>query len=612
MASKRSQTIYDPTGGSGSLILKGADEAPNGLTIYMQEKDNTTAGLARMNMILHNQPTAEIWNDNTLTNPYFKEKDGSLKTFDFGVSNPPFSDKAWRNGMHPEQDPYNRFEDGIPPNKNGDYAFLLHLLRSLKSTGKGAIILPHGVLFRGGSEGEIRRNLVLKGVIKGIIGLPPNLFYGTGIPACIVVLDKEYADSRTGIFMIDASKGFMKDGNKNRLRHRDIHKIVDAFVHEEEISRFSRMVPVAEIEANDFNLNIPRYIDATDPEDLQDIDAHLHGGIPEADVAALEQYWEVCPGLKKSLFSDAGRPGYYQLTVGPDEVKQVISENPDFTRYIGSIEGRFDEWKKRVSPLLTGITADTHLKTLIHTISEDLLDSFSGFQLIDPYDLYPHLMDYWTETMQDDAFLVAGDGWSACVEGKPSLDLLLPGLVISQFFSEEQEKISDMEAERDEFSRLMEELDEEHGVEDGLLSEVLDDKGKVTKGNIRTRIAVIKKDPDTADELKLLTEYLGLIEDEAALSKKIKEARKKLDAKVHARYATLTEKDVISLVVSDKWLASLSGSVSEEIERISQGLSSRIKTLANRYAEPLPVIEAEVAELSVKVEGHLKRMGFVV
>lgn len=609
---KRGQTIYDPTGGSGSLILKGADEAPHGLTIYMQEKDNTTAGLAKMNMILHNQPTADIWNDNTLTNPFFKEKDGSLKTFDFGVSNPPFSDKAWRNGMHPEQDPYNRFKDGIPPNKNGDYAFLLHLLRSLKSTGKGAIILPHGVLFRGGSEGEIRRNLIRKGVIKGIIGLPPNLFYGTGIPACIVVLDKESADSRTGIFMIDASKGFMKDGNKNRLRHRDIHKIVDAFVHEEEIARYSRMVPVPEIEANDFNLNIPRYIDATDPEDLQDIDAHLHGGIPEADVAALGQYWEVCPGLKKSLFADAGRSGYYELTVGPDEVKSVISDNPDFTRYIRSIEDRFDEWKSRVSPLLTGINADTHLKTLIHTISEDLLTSFSGFHLIDPYDLYQHLMDYWTGTIQDDAFLVVSDGWSACVDGKPSVDLLPPGLVISRFFTDEQEKISDMEAERDEFSRQMEELDEEHGGEDGLFSEVLNDKGKVTKGNIKTRIASIKKDSDAADELKVLTEYLSLIEDEAALSKKVKEAQKKLDAKVLTRYSSLTEQDVISLVVSDKWLATLSGSVREEIDRISQGLSSRIKILATRYADPLPVIEAEVADLSVKVEDHLKKMGFVV
>ena len=609
---KRGQTIYDPTGGSGSLILKGADEAPHGLTIYLQEKDNTTAGLARMNMILHDNPTADIRNDNTLTNPHFKEKDGSLKTFDFGVSNPPFSDKAWRNGMHPEQDPYDRFEDGIPPNKNGDYAFLLHLLRSLKSTGKGAIILPHGVLFRGGSEGEIRRNLIRKGVIKGIIGLPPNLFFGTGIPACIVVLDKEFASSRTGIFMIDASKGFMKDGNKNRLRHRDIHKIVDAFVHEEELPRYSRMVPTQEIEANDFNLNIPRYIDATDPEDLQDIDAHLHGGIPEADVAALNQYWEVCPGLKNRLFADASRSGYYDLTVGPDEVKSVISDNPDFTRYIQSIEDRFDEWKSRVSPQLTGIKAYTHLKTLIHTISEDLLESFSGFVLIDPYDLYQHLMDYWTETMQDDVYLVVSDGWSPCVDGKPSVDLLPPGLVISRFFAKEQEQISDMEAERDEFSRQMEELDEEHGGEDGLLSEVLNDKGKVTKGNIKTRIAAIKKDSDAADELKVLTEYHGLIEDEAALSKKIKEAQKKLDAKVLTRYASLTEQDVICLVVSDKWLATLSGSVREEIDRISQGLSSRIKTLATRYAEPLPMIEAEVADLSMKVEEHLKRMGFVV
>jgi len=609
---KRSQTIYDPTGGSGSLILRGADEAPHGLTIYMQEKDNTTAGLAKMNMILHNQPTAEIWNDNTLTNPYFKEKDGSLKTFDFGVANPPFSDKAWRNGMHPEQDPYNRFEDGIPPNKNGDYAYLLHLLRSLKSTGKGAIILPHGVLFRGGSEGEIRRNLVRKGVIKGIIGLPPNLFYGTGIPACIVVLDKEYASSRTGIFMIDASKGFMKDGNKNRLRHRDIHKIVDAFVHEQEIPRFSRMVPIAEIEANDFNLNIPRYIDATDPEDTHDIDAHLHGGIPEADIAALDEYWQVCPGLKSRLFTDADRPGYYELAVSPDEVKQVISENPDFTRYIRSVEDRFSKWKKRVFPLLTGITADTKLKQLIHTISEDLLETFSGVHLIDPYDLYQHLMDYWTLTMQDDAYLVVSDGWSACVDGKPAVDLLPPGLVISRFFAKEQEQISDMEAERDEISRKMEELDEEHGGEDGLFSEVVNDKGKVTKGNIKARIALIKKDRDCADELQVLTEYLGLIEDEAALSKKIKEAQKKLDAKVLARYASLTEKDVISLVVSDKWLASLSGSVKEEIDRISQTLSSRIKVLAERYEKPLPMIEAEVAELSVKVERHLKKMGFVV
>ena len=223
------------------------------MTTYGQEMDNATAALAKMNMILHDNPTAEIWQDNALAHPHFKQKDGSLKTFGFVVANPPFSTKAWSNGFDPVNDQYGRFAAGIPPAKNGDYAFLLHILRSLKSTGKGAVILPHGVLFRGNAEGEIRRNLIRRGVIKGIIGLPANLFYGTGIPACIVVLDKEHASARTGIFMIDASKGFVKDGNKNRLRHQDLHKIVDVFIKQTELPKYSRMIGTAEIEANDFN-----------------------------------------------------------------------------------------------------------------------------------------------------------------------------------------------------------------------------------------------------------------------------------------------------------------------------------------------------------------------
>ncbi|MGH2543771.1 MAG: type I restriction-modification system subunit M, partial [Ardenticatenaceae bacterium] len=258
-ATSPSQTIYDPTCGSGSLLLKAADEAPRGVTIYGQEMDNATAALARMNMILHDNPTAEIWKGNTLASPHFKNPAGGLKSFDFVVANPPFSSKAWSNGFDPANDEYGRFEDGVPPNKNGDYAFLLHILRSLKSRGKGAVILPHGVLFRGNVEAEIRRKIIRRGYIKGIIGLPPNLFYGTGIPACIIVLDKENAAARTGLFMIDASKGFVKDGNKNRLRHQDIHKIVDLFNNQSELPKYSRMVSHAEIAANDYNLNIPRY-----------------------------------------------------------------------------------------------------------------------------------------------------------------------------------------------------------------------------------------------------------------------------------------------------------------------------------------------------------------
>jgi len=330
---KQDQTVYDPTCGSGSLLLKVADEAPRGLSIFGQENDNATAALARMNMILHNNPTADIWQGNTLSDPYWKKKDGSLETFDFAVANPPFSYKSWTNGVSTTNDPYKRFEYGVPPEKNGDYAFLLHIIKSLKSKGKAAVILPHGVLFRGNVEASIRRNLIRQGYIKGIIGLPPNLFYGTGIPACIIVIDKEHAQSRTGIFMIDASKGFMKDGNKNRLRSQDLHKIVDVFNKQQELPRYSRMVTFAEIEKNEYNLNIPRYIDSSEPEDLHDLHAHLNSGIPNRDIDALTDYWKVFPTLRNTLFKANGRESYSDAVIEPGLVKSTILNHPEFSTF---------------------------------------------------------------------------------------------------------------------------------------------------------------------------------------------------------------------------------------------------------------------------------------
>ena len=233
---RRDQRAYDPTCGSGSLLLKVAAEAPHGITIYGQEKDNATWALSRMNMILHENEDADIRKGDTITSPQFVEGD-ELRRFDFAVANPPFSEKSWSNGLENE---YGRFEYGCPPEKNGDYAFLLHVLKSLNSTGKAGVILPHGVLFRGHAEAAIRRQLLDRGFIKGIVGLPPNLFYGTAIPACIVVFDKQNAAAREGVFMIDASKGFAKDGPKNRLRSQDIHKIVDVFNKRTEIEGYSR------------------------------------------------------------------------------------------------------------------------------------------------------------------------------------------------------------------------------------------------------------------------------------------------------------------------------------------------------------------------------------
>ena len=345
-------TVYDPTCGSGSLLLKVADEAGAQVTLYGQEKDAATSGLARMNMILHNNPTALIEGGNTLAHPRFTVGD-TLKTFDYVVANPPFSDKRWSHGLHPEEigiktsidegaigaHNYRRFEGfGIPPAKQGDYAYLLHIVRSLKSTGKGACILPHGVLFRGNAEAEIRRALVCKGYIKGIIGLPANLFYGTGIPACLIVIDKEHAHTRQSIFMIDASAGFRKDGNKNRLRAMDIHKIVDVFNRELQIPKYSRAVPLEEIKRNDFNLNLPRYIDREEAEDIQDIEGHLRGGIPAADIDVLDRYWRVCPQLRQTLFKD-NRPGYLDLQVEKSAIKLAIYGHGEFTAFIACMKG---------------------------------------------------------------------------------------------------------------------------------------------------------------------------------------------------------------------------------------------------------------------------------
>jgi len=256
-------TVYDPTCGSGSLLLKVADQATAHVTLYGQEQDWTTATLARMNMILQNAPTAFILQGNSLTNPILTRRGDNLMTFDYVVAHPPFGDRSWNRGIDVFNDPHRRFEQfGAPSGRQGDFAYLLHIVRSLKSTGKGACILPQGVLFRGSSESDIRRNLVRKGYIKGIIGLPTNLLYGTGVPSCIVVIDKLDTHTRKGIFFVDASAGFVTDGEKNRLRDTDVNKSVEIFKARLDVPRYSRFVGLAEIEKNDFNLTLARYCDS--------------------------------------------------------------------------------------------------------------------------------------------------------------------------------------------------------------------------------------------------------------------------------------------------------------------------------------------------------------
>jgi type I restriction enzyme M protein len=623
-------TVYDPTCGSGSLLLKVAYEATTKVTLYGQEKESTTAGLARMNMILHGNAMATIEPGNTLTDPKFKEtsKDGQgLKTFDYVVANPPFSDKRWSTGLDAEKDPYGRFESfGVPPDKQGDYAYLLHIVRSLKSTGHGACILPHGVLFRGNAESDIRKALVRKGYIKGIIGLPANLFYGTGIPACIVVIDKQDAQARKGIFMVDASAGFMKDGPKNRLREQDIHKIVDTFTRQADMPRYSRMVSLAEIEKNDFNLNLPRYIDSQIPEDIQDIEGHLQGGIPAADVDAesgLSPYWTVCPGLKASLFKK-GRKGYFDLKVAKADIKTTIYEHPEFADFIAQMNAHFAVWKKKSAATLKAQRPGFHPKELIAKLSEGLLDHYADRPLVDPYDIYQHLMDYWAATMQDDAYLIADEGWHAETyrvievkkgkDGKPgkevdkgwACDLVPKTLVVARFYAKEQSALDQMTGELEAATAKLAELEEEHGGEEGAFSEL----DKVNAANVAKRLKEIKGDKQAKAEAEALEAWLEANAKEADLKKRVKEAEASLDAKAYAQYPKLGETDVKSLVVDDKWISTLEAVIHGETDRISQQLTQRVKELAERYETPLPDLNKRVAELEAKVNRHLAKMGF--
>ena len=627
------QTIYDPTCGSGSLLLKAADEAPHGISVYGQEMDNATWALARMNMILHSHETAELWQGNTLAAPYFTNGADSLKTFDFAVANPHFSAKAWSSGLDPANDAYKRFKFGIPPAKNGDYAFLLHLITSLKSMGKGAIILPHGVLFRGNKEADIRKKLIQRGLIKGIIGLPANLFYGTGIPACILVIDKEHASTRTGIFMIDASKGFLKDGNKNRLRAQDIHKIVDVFTKQTELPRYSRMVPVAEIAspANDYNLNIPRYIDSSEPEDLHDLDAHLHGGIPNRDIDALDTYWSIFPSLRHDLFVGNGRAGYSEARFETQQVKASILSHSEFSAYQQRAAAVFDAWRTAHEPALKALETGTNPKNIIRTLSEDLLVCFADLPLLNRYDVYQRLMDYWDEVMQDDVYLIATDGWTEAarprgiIEDKEKkiketpdltikrkkykMDLIPPALVVARYFATEQTALEALQAGQDSAARALEEFVEEHTGEDGLLADATNDKGQVTKASVKDRLKTIQDEPRNDEEQETLMRCLALIEAESDAGKAVKDAQAELDKQVLDSYAAFTESEIKTLVVEDKWVASIRATLDSEVQRLTQQLAGRVKELEERYAQPLPELEREVEEFGVKVEGHLKKMG---
>ena len=624
-------SVYDPACGSGSLLIRAANEAPFEVSIWGQEKEVTTAGLAKMNLVLHNKAAGEIKAGNTFSSPKFFEEgsnDEVLKRFDFAVANPPFSLKNWTDGLKD----YGRFSGygDMPPEKNGDFAWLMHILKSLKSTGKAAVVLPHGVLFRGNAEATIRQSIVDKGYIKGIIGLPANLFFGTGIPACIIIIDKSDADERQGIFMIDASHDFIKDGNKNRLRERDIYKIVTTF--NQQITsdpKYARFVPNDEIKIkNNYNLNITRYIDSTVPEDLQDIDAHLNGGIPAVDVDSMEKYWTLFPNLKNKLFS-VMREGYYKLNIPTDEVRNAIYNDEEFSDYTERIDDAFDTWKNQVDEGLKNIDDSVDVKQYIVELAEALLNSFDGIELIDKYDVYEVLLSYWQEIMGDDVYLVSVDDYGAArttenimgvyTSGKKKGQekivgwegVLLPKSMIEKaFFAEERKKINEAQNIAEETQNRLDELTEEQTGDEGYLKDYLNDKDKVDAKAVSAKIKELKKAKDNGEEFAILFEYIELSDTVSKQNKIVKELNAELEIKVKAQYSELTDGEILELLVNRKWYYTVFDGIKNLYVTASHNMANRVIELAERYEDTLPFLNAEADELEKRVTAHLERMGF--
>lgn len=542
-------TLYDPAAGSGSLLIRAADEAPvdeNGdsiVTIFGQEKYPDTAGLAKMNFILHNKGTGEIKSGNTLSTPQYLDEFNELKKFDFIVMNPPFSDKSWTDGIKPSEDKYKRFDGySIPPEKNGDYAWFLHVLKSLDSNGKAGIVMPHGVLFRGNSEETIRIEILKKRYIKGVVSLPPNLFYGTGIPACIIIIDKEDAETREDIFLIDASRGFKKDGSKNRLREQDIEKIVQTFINRDVIPGYSCTVKYSDVlEQNGGNLNIPRYIQKIDNTLPQNIAAHLKGGIPGTDIDSLKKLWGIAPDLKQEIFActDAAHD-VYTLALPSDEIEGVINQDDNIlAEKKHEIEVLFSQWKSAVKDILLGIETDINPKELIRTIAAKLLETYESARLLDNYDVYDCLLNYWNAKLQDDVYAIKAGGYAVGREidyeyaKKKQKDesgetvevddtskvksfegALIPKEIIEVvYFAEELAELTALMEQSSALEAELDEMREEESGDEGLLKDVLNEKGdSIPKANLNKRIKELEA-KKTSALMDVMTQLCTLFED---------------------------------------------------------------------------------------------------
>ena len=626
--------IYDPTSGSGSLLLNIGHAVakrmgdPDRIKYFAQELRENTYNLTRMNLVMRGVKADNIVarNGDSLAHdwPMFDEFD-PVQTYqplyvDAVVSDPPYSQKWEPEGN--EADPrFARF--GLAPKTKADYAFLLHELFHVKPDGILTIVLPHGVLFRGSSEADIRRNLIEANHIDAIIGLPSNIFYGTGIATIIMVLKQER--DRDDVLFIDASQGFIKQGKYNHLRARDIQRIVDAVRNRVDVPHFAKVVTRDEIRANDHNLNIPRYVSATLPPESVDLYATMHGGIPTSEIAALEHYWTALPGLREALFTEKVE-GYAELKTA--NLRETIDKHPAAQALRNQVDAALSDLPEKLHALLVDGAATVPITTTEDQLKADLFDRLDPVPLVDAYEGYQVLHDSWVKTAGD-LEVIQTEGFDALRVNHPVMEWktkekkkvyvqigwdgrVAPNELVQTFYlAQQKDQVTQLSRDVDtavsELTQLVEDLSEDDKTD---LAEVLNDKQDAFK---KTELNKAIKDlpklakgetwPEDSTEAAMLSAK-ALIAQRDKLKKNLKAAQEQLEKDTYATIEALTEAQVDE-VLTAKWITSLMDDLREIPGHVLAGLAGRVQALHDKYAVALTDLDVKIRETEQELAGLL-------
>lgn len=625
--------IYDPTSGSGSLLINIGNsiskymEEYNNIKYYAQELKENTYNLTRMNLVMRGIKPDNIVtrNGDTLEEdwPFFDEND-PVNTYDplyvdAVVSNPPYS-QAW-DPSNKEHDPrYSRF--GLAPKGKADYAFLLHDLFHIKPEGIMTIVLPHGVLFRGGEEGQIRKNLIENNHIDTIIGLPANIFFGTGIPTIIIVLKQKRENTDT--LIIDASKGFIKEGKNNKLRASDIKRIVDAVMNRESIDKFSRLVSREEIRSNDYNLNIPRYVDSSEPAETWDIYASMFGGIPMIEIDGLEEYWKAFPNLKSALFTNSDIP-YVELAT--EDIKNTIKNHADIKTFENAFKDAFADFHLYLKEEWIEKMEHVEISKSENVISENIFKRLDQVPLIDKYEAYQILDDEWRKIAVD-LEIIQTEGFAATKKVDPNLvtkkkdgkeqeiqdgwvGRVIPfELVQKELLSDRYKELREKEARLAEIPSLYEEIIEDLTEEEKDGQVLNDNNDAFVPKEVTKKLKELKKEAPT-EEVKSfidkLDRYERLSKEEKDLKKEIKNETAKLHMLTKETIENLTDSMVCELL-DKKWIGNLLESINKLPDTIVDNLVSKIQALESKYKTTYFELEKEIKETEMKLASMIDEL----